>query len=74
MLDSVYGDSALSFTTVKLWVTEFKRDRKSLGNDEHSGRPKITTTYENIAKVHQTVLDDRRIKVRDIAEVMNISK
>ncbi|GFW32664.1 HTH_48 domain-containing protein [Trichonephila clavipes] len=43
---------------------EFKRGRKSLGNDERLGRPNTTTTRENIAEVHQIVLDDRRIKVR----------
>ena len=73
-LNSVYGDSAPSFTTVKFWAAEFKRGRKSLGDDERSGRPKTATTDENIAKVHQMVLDDRRIKVREIAEVMNMSK
>src|SRR5436190_6983885 len=61
-LDSVYGYSAPSFTTVKFWAAEFKRGRKSLGDDERSGRPKIATTDENIGKVHEMVLDDRRIK------------
>ena len=76
-LDSVYGDSAPSFTTVKFWAAEFKSGRKSLGDDEreHSERPKTAkTTDENIAKAHKMVLDDRQIKVRDIAEVMNMSK
>src|SRR5436190_18847496 len=67
-------DSAPSFTTVKFWAAEFKRGRKSLGDDERSGRPKTATTNENIAKVHEMVLDDGRIKVREIAEVMNMSK
>ena len=51
-LDSVCGDSAPSFSTVKFWAAEFKRGRKSLGDDERSGRPKTTdaTTDENIAK------------------------
>jgi len=43
-LDSVYGDSAPSFTTVKFWAAEFKRGRKSLGDDERSERPKTATT------------------------------
>ncbi|XP_030760065.1 protein GVQW3-like [Sitophilus oryzae] len=71
---NMYGDSAPSFITVKFLAAEFKRGRKSLGDDERSGRPKTATTDDNIAKVHQIVLDDRRIKVRGIAEVMNISK
>ncbi|GFU83390.1 histone-lysine N-methyltransferase SETMAR [Trichonephila clavipes] len=73
-LDSVYGESAPLFTTVILWAAEFKRGCKSLGDDERSGRPNTATTGENIAKVHQRVLDDRRIKVIKIAEVMNMSK
>ena len=75
-LDSTYGDSTPSFTTVKFWAAnfEFKRGRKSLGDDERSGRPKTATNDENIAKVHQMVLDDHRIKVKEIAEVMDMSK
>ena len=73
-LDSVYGDFAPSFTSVKFQAAEFKRGRKSLGDNERSCHTKIATTDENIAKVHQMVLDDRRMKVREIAEVMNMSK
>lgn len=62
-LDSVYGDSASSFTIVKLWA-----------DDERSGRPKTPTTEDNIAKVHQMVLDYRRIKMREISEVMKMPK
>ena len=64
-LDSIYGDSAPLFTAVKFWAAEFKPGRKNLGDD--------ATTEDNIAEIHQMVLDDRRIKVREIAEVMNIS-
>ena len=72
--DTVYGDNAPSFTTVEFWAAEFKRGRKSLGDDERSGRLKTATADDNIAKVHQMVLDDRRIEVREIAEVMKMSK
>ncbi|GBP11891.1 FAD-dependent oxidoreductase domain-containing protein 1 [Eumeta japonica] len=43
-LDSVYRDSAQSYTTVKFWAAEFKRGCKSLGDDERSERPKTATT------------------------------
>ncbi|GFS57517.1 HTH_48 domain-containing protein [Trichonephila clavipes] len=49
-LYSVYGDSAPSFTTVKFWAVEFKRGRKSLGDDERSGRPNTAITNETSPK------------------------
>nr|XP_023013000.1 hrp65 protein-like [Leptinotarsa decemlineata] len=55
-LDHVYEGSIPSFTTA-----EFKRGRMILGDDACSGRLKATTD-DNIAKAHQNVLDDRRIK------------
>ncbi|GFW64917.1 HTH_48 domain-containing protein [Trichonephila clavipes] len=67
-LDSFYGDSAPSFTIVKIWAAEFKRGRKSLGDIERSGRPNTVTTDKNIAKVHQMALEDHRVKVKKISE------
>ena len=59
---------------MKFCAAELKRGRKSLGDDERSGCPKTATTDENIAKVHQMVLEDHRIKVRQIAKITNMSK
>lgn len=72
-LDKYYGESAPSYATVKYWIAEFKRGRTST-KDEHAGGPPITvTTPENIEKVHDMVLDDPRVKVREIAEAVGIS-
>lgn len=38
------------------------------------GRLKTATTDDNIGEVHQFMLDNHRIKVREIAEAVNISK
>ena len=73
-VDVVYGVSAPSFTTIKFWAAEFKHGCTSLGDDERSGQPKIATTDKNINKIHQMVLGDHRIKVREIAKAMKISK
>ncbi|GFW34487.1 histone-lysine N-methyltransferase SETMAR [Trichonephila clavipes] len=73
-LDSVYGESAPLFTTVKFWAAEFKRIHKSLGDVERSECPNTATIGENIAKVQQMVLDYHRIKVTEIGEVINMSK
>jgi transposase len=69
-----YGDSFLSFSTIKKWAAEFKRGRTSLEDDPREGRPKSGTTPEIIEQVHDMLLDDRRMKVREIAETIGISK
>jgi histone-lysine N-methyltransferase SETMAR len=70
------GDSSpsFSFSTIKKWATEFKRGRTSLEDDPRGGRPKSVTTPEIIEQFCDMVLDDRRMKVREIAETVVISK
>lgn len=72
-LDSTLKDSSPSFSTTKKWAAEFKRGRISTEDDERSGRPKTATTEEIVTKVHNAVLNDRRLKVRDLADIANIS-
>jgi histone-lysine N-methyltransferase SETMAR len=69
----VYGDSSLSFSTIKKWAAEFKRGPTSLEDDPREGCPK-SATPEIIKQVHDMVLDDRRMKLREIAETIGISK
>jgi histone-lysine N-methyltransferase SETMAR len=69
-----YGDSSPSSSTIKKWAAEFKRGRTSLEDDPREGRPKSTTPPEIIEQVHDMVLDDREIKMREIAETVGISK
>jgi len=71
---NVYGDSSPSFSTIKKWAAEFKRGRTSLEDDPREGRPKSATTPEIIEQVHDMLLDDRRMKVHEIAETIGISK
>jgi len=56
------------------WAAEFKRGRISLEDDPREERPKSATTPEITEQVHDMVLDDRRMKVREIAETIGISK
>lgn len=45
-----------------------------MSDDEHSGQSKTVTTTDNIEKVHQIILDNRRISVKEMAEAVGISK
>lgn len=72
-LVDVYKDLAPSMTTVRYWFAEFKRGRTSVFDEERPGRPIEVTTDEMVNKVHDIVLSDRRVKVREIVEMLNIS-
>ncbi|GFX57474.1 mariner transposase [Trichonephila clavipes] len=72
--DSTLGESAPSFTTVKYWVAEFKLGRTSCKGDHRSGRPNKMTTPEMVKKIHKELLDDRRLKVRELVDILGISK
>ncbi|KYN38519.1 hypothetical protein ALC56_07096 [Trachymyrmex septentrionalis] len=73
-LDSTLEESAPSFTTVKYWVAEFKRGRTNYEDEHRSGRPSEVAIPEMVKKIHKMVLGDRRLKVRELADMVNISK
>jgi len=53
---------------------DFKRGRTSLEVDPRKGRSKSATTPEIFEQVQDRVLDDRRMKVREISENVGVSK
>lgn len=73
-LDEVHGESAPSFATVYNWVNEFKRGRLSTKDENRPGRPVEVSTPEMIEKIRKMILDDRRLKVREIVEATGISQ
>jgi len=70
----VYGDSSPSFSTIRKWAAKFKHGRTSLEVDPREGCPKNATSPEIVEQVHDMVLDDWRMKVREISETIGISK
>jgi transposase len=70
----VYEDSSPLISTIKKWAAEFKHGHASLEDDPREERPKSATTPKIIEQVHDILLDDRRMKVREIAETIGISK
>jgi len=74
MLVQVYGDNAMSKTAVYEWVKRFAEGRESVTDEERSGRPATRRTEENIAKILQTVRENRGLTIRSIAEQVNIDR
>jgi len=63
--------------TVTLWFNEFnefQRGRTSVFDVPRPGAPKTATTEDNVTKLHDLVLADRRLKIREIAEAVGLSK
>ncbi|XP_055916518.1 protein GVQW3-like [Eupeodes corollae] len=72
-MDSTLGTSCPSYSTIKQWVSEFKKGRVSTSNEPRSRRPVEVTNPDMIEKIHQIVLEDRRLKVGEIAKTCKMS-
>ena len=71
---STLGDDAPALSTVKKWAVEYKRRRESLEDDQRSGRSFTATTQENTGRIHQMVMNDRRLTISHLANVISISR
>ena len=66
-------EKCYSKSTICRWYSDFKRGRIDTSDAERSGRPIEAVISENIKQVLKIVMDDRKIKVREISEMVNIS-
>jgi len=73
MLQEAFGDNAISQNKTFLWYKRFKDGRTSVDDDERSGRPSTSTTPENMAKVREATLADRRQTIHDVCEIVGLS-
>lgn len=73
-LHQYFGEGAPSLSTVQRWYNEFARERVSLKDEFHEGRPVTAVTPENIATVRQMIRENPRITYDDIEAALNISR
>ncbi|XP_071446103.1 uncharacterized protein [Hetaerina americana] len=73
-LDEVHGSCAPSYATVYNWINKFKRGLTSTNDRHRSGRPVEVSSSEMIDKIHDMVLSDQHITVREIVEATGISQ
>ena len=67
-------EHAPSHTTVKNWVAQLKRGYFSTCDAPGPGRPQTVTTLGIIGRIHELILEDRRISAKSIAEQLGISR
>ena len=73
ILKETLGEHASSYATVKNWVAHFKSDFSTC-DAPRPGRPQRVTTPEITDRIHELVLEDRRILAKSIAEQLGISR
>ena len=67
MLTKTYGESAMSKTRVYEWCNRFQDGHEDVDDDERTERPS-TSHDENVEKVKEMVMNDRRITIREVAD------
>lgn len=73
-LDKYYPGSAPSGQMVEKWIGAFKRSRTGTEGAVHSGCPYEAVLPENIKKIHNIFLNDRKVKLLEIASAVRISE
>ena len=69
MLTIAYGESTLSNKNVYKWYKLFQEGRENVEDEPRPGRPSMSTTDENVEAVKEIVLKNRRITIREVADV-----
>ncbi len=62
-----------SKTTICRWYVDFKCGHTDTNDADRSGRPNEAVTQENNRQVLKIIMDDQKLKVCEIAEMVNIS-
>ena len=72
-MDSTLKNSSPSYSTVKQWISEFKKSRTNADDEPGSKLLIEVPTGEMFEKIHKIVLEDRRMKMSEIAETTRMS-
>lgn len=73
-LKKCYPDSCPGKSTIKDWFQKFRFGRTDTDDAKRSGRPNEAVTAENIKKIVEIVKKDRKVKVRELADIVKISR
>ena len=73
MLQKCFGESTLSRTQVFEWHKAFSEGREIIENLPHASRSSSSVNDDYIEKVKKIVLENRRFRIRKVAEAFNIS-
>lgn len=73
-LVAVYGDQVMSRKPVWVWCKAFNEGRFDLADEPRVGRPRSSTSDEDVIRVDGLIQEDRRRKVRELAVELELPK
>ena len=68
-----FGESTLLRQQVFEWYEAFSEGREVVENLSHVSRPSTSVNDDNIEKLKEIVLENRRVGIREVAEALDIS-
>jgi len=68
-----YGENTLSNVIVCKWSSALKKGWEKVGNEPDERRPRTSITGENSDRVDALIREKRRITVRELSRILNIS-
>ncbi len=74
MIQKVYGKSVVHRTAAFRWYDTFSEGRESIHDEQRSGRPMMTRTRKNIARIADILKEDCQFLCILIAEWTGIPK
>jgi hypothetical protein len=66
LLNVAFGEHSLSRTVVFQWHSCLKAGQVSVEDDEHSGRPSISKTTENVEEIRDLIHEDHHRIIREL--------
>ncbi|PSN32414.1 hypothetical protein C0J52_17540 [Blattella germanica] len=73
MLRTAYGEESMGKSQAFEWFSKFKRGVTSVHDAGCSGQPTSSKTQENVDRVREIVLNDRRFTIREISDALGLS-
>ena len=72
-IQPTYEERCLALRSVRSWCSEFENGRENLNDNERAWRPRVSETDDNTARVGAMVEAERCVRIKDIAQELDIS-
>ena len=73
MLTVTFSEFTMSRTQVQLWDNRYKENQEDVNDDACPGRPRTSTTDDNIKAIKKIIFSNCQITIREIADNVGIS-